>query len=110
MRERTPFLLLLRLVEGDTVRLAFVMTSMSWVPLTKPHGSDEESVHWGTVMLTKGVGTVMVETKVVVWVEVRVEVRGEKTVPKAIPTISATTNRDAITLFFMPHRVAKWAV
>jgi len=74
----------------------------------KPQGSDVESVHCGTVMLTKGVGTVMVETKVVVWVEVRVKVRGKKTVPKAIPTISATTNRDAITPFLMPLRVAFW--
>ena len=72
----------------------------------KPQGSDVESVHWGTVMLTKGVGTVMVETKVVVWVEVRVRVRGKKTAPKATPAISATTNRDATPSFFMSQRVA----
>ena len=42
--------------------------------------------------------------------EVRVMVRGKKTVPKAIPTMSATTNRDAIAPSLMPQRVAMWGV
>ena len=41
---------------------------------------------------------------------VKVRVRGKKTVPKANPMISATTNRDATTPFFMPQRVASRGV
>jgi len=49
-----------------TVRLAFAMTSIPWVPPVTPHGSDTEIEHWGAVMLAKGAGRVTVETKVVV--------------------------------------------
>jgi hypothetical protein len=62
------------------------------------------------LVLTNVSVVVMTVWMVVVWVVVAVRVRGKKTIPKATPMMSATTNREAIVPFFMPQRVASRGV